>query len=191
MPSAPASADSIPYDTVFNVLDGYPRWTAEIVFMVFGLALVAVLVAEMRGWIRMPRPLRSGVSLVLLAMVLVLLPIHVLAHRDYAAMRDAMRAGHFTVVEGRVEDFHAPRRLNKGRKFPETFKVYSHKQTFRYSYLENQLAPGFETPSDRDGPIREGLQVRIADIDGRIARLEIAPTGPVARSGYIGATTQP
>ena len=191
MTNALAPADSIPYYVVFNVLDGYPHWTAEIVFTLFGLALVMVLVAQMRGWIRMPRPVRSGVSLVLLAMVLVFLPAHLFAHRDYNAMRDEMRAGRVTVVEGRVEEFQPPSSLGGRRKFPETFKVYSHKQTFRYSYLEGQMKPGFNTPSDRDGPIRSMLQVRIADIDGRIARLEIAPRGPVAESGYIGEPAGP
>ena len=190
MTNALAPADSIPYYVVFNVLDGYPNWTAEIVFTLFGVALVIVLVAQMRGWIRMPRPVRSGVSLVLLAMVLVFLPAHLFAHRDYNAMRDEMRAGRFTVVEGRVEEFQPPSSLGGRRKFPETFKVYSHKQTFRYSYLEN-LGPGFSVPSDRGGPIRQMLRVRIADIDGRFARLEIAPEGSELRSGYIGAPAQP
>ena len=191
MHPALAAADSIPYYTVFDVRDGYPHWTAEIGFALFGLALVIVLVAHARGWMRLPRPVRSGVSLVLLALVLVVLPAHAFAHRDYDAMCDAMRAGHFTVVEGRVENFQPPGSIGGRRKFPETFTVHSHKQTFRYSYLENQLAPGFNVPSDRDGPIRQSLQVRIADVDGRIARLEIAPRGAIARTGYIGESGRP
>ncbi|MFL5560996.1 MAG: hypothetical protein ACJ79K_05935 [Gemmatimonadaceae bacterium] len=191
MTIAPAPADSIPYYVVFNVLDGYPHWTAEIVFTAFSLALVLLLVANLRGWFTMPRPVRSGAILVLLAMALVLLPSHVFAHRDFAAMRDAVRAGKFTLVEGRVDDFHAPWRLNQQRTIPEKFTVYSHKQTFRYRYLESELAPGFNTPSDRGGPIRSGLRVRIADVDGRIARLEIAPDGGSTAPGYIGETARP
>ena len=190
MTLAPVVADSIPYYTVFDVLDGYPRWTGEIVWMIVGVALVIALACHLREWLPMPRPVRSAVMLVLLALLLVLLPVHVAAHRDFAAMRDAVREGRFTVAEGRVEDFHPPWRLNGNRTTPETFRVYSHKQTFRYRYLGSDVAPGFNVPSDRGGPIREGLRVRIADVDGRIARLEIAPESGSA-SGYIGARRAP
>ena len=190
MTLAPVAADSIPYYTVFNVLDGYPRWTEEMALTIVGVALVAALACHLRGWLPMPRPVRSGLALVLLLFALVLLPVHIAAHRDYAAMRDAIRAGRFTLAEGRVEDFHPPWRLNNDRTTRETFKVYSHKQTFRYSYLESELAPGFNLPSDRGGPIRGGLRVRIADVDGRIARLEIAPDSG-ASSGYISDKSQP
>ena len=186
MSIARAAADSIPYYTVFNVVDGYPRWTGEIVFSVAGLALAIALVAQLSGWIRMPRPIRSGVALGLLFLVLVMLPAHLIAHRDWAAMRDAVRAGRFTVVEGHVEDFSPPVR-SRNLKQRETFKVYSHKQTFRYRYLESEIAPGFNTPSDRDGPIYAGLRVRIADVGGRIARLEIAPSGHGKSPRYIEA----
>lgn len=66
-----------------------------------------------------------------------------------------------TVGGVRVEDFHPPWRLNQNRTTRETFKVYSLKQDFRYSYLESDLAPGFNPPSDRGGPIREGLRVHL------------------------------
>ena len=191
MTIAPVAVDSIPYYTVFDVRNGYPRWTAEIVFAAVAVAIVIVLACNLRGWIRMPRPVRSGLMLMLLFLALVLLPVHVAAHRDFAAMRDAVREGRFTVVEGRVEDFQPPRRTTGYRMSRETFKVYSHHQTFRYSYMESELAPGFNAPSDRDGPIREGLRVRIADVDGRIARLEIAPNGATNSSGYIGSAPQP
>jgi hypothetical protein len=43
----------------------------------------------------------------------------------------------------------------------------------RYRYSDFVLVPGFHTTTTRGGPIREGLHVRIADVDGEIARLEI------------------
>ena len=173
------ASDTISYSTVFNVLDGYPHWAPAITFPIIGLVLVALLVMHLSGWVRMPRPIPSIITISLLVLLMVILPSHLFAYRDFKVMRDAMQAGRFTVVEGRVEEFRPPRRLNKQRTTPETFMVHSHERDFRYSYLESQLAPGFNLPSDRGGPIRDRLRVRIADVDGRIARLEIAPdVGP-------------
>jgi hypothetical protein len=111
----------------------------------------------------------------MLVLLLNILPAHYFAHRDWQSMRDAMRAGRFTVVEGQVQEYRPPLRPSRRGKTPEKFMVRTDEGIFRYEYLESQIAPGFNLPADRGGPIREGLQVRIADVDGRIARLEIAP----------------
>jgi hypothetical protein len=37
------------------------------------------------------------------------------------------------------------------------------------------VTQGFNDSQNHGGPMREGLRVRIADVNGEIARLEIAP----------------
>jgi hypothetical protein len=52
----------------------------------------------------------------------------------------------------------------------ESFEVAGH----CYSYSDYVVVAGFNNTQSHGGPIRNGLRVRIADIDGQIARLEVA-----------------
>jgi len=90
----------------------------------------------------------------------------------YRSMRNALRSGRFTVVEGRVRNFHPS---DPGDHTDETWEVESGGRMYRYAYAPSSLTPGFRKTSVHGGPVHEGLRVRVADVDGYIARLEVAP----------------
>ena len=46
--------------------------------------------------------------------------------------------------------------------------------TAHFSYSKYEINSGFRRNVGQGGPMREGLFVRIANVDGEIARLEIA-----------------
>ena len=78
----------------------------------------------------------------------------------------ALQEGRFEHVEGRVEHF----RPGRADGHPsESFDVAGH----HYHYSPSDWLYGFNHVSGAGGPVREGLRVRIADVDGVIARLEI------------------
>lgn len=83
-------------------------------------------------------------------------------------LREALETGDYTVVEGQVTDFV---RGDRGGNREERFTVMSEGRRYGYEYSSANLKPGFH---ESHGPIRDGLQVRISDVDGYIARLEIA-----------------
>jgi hypothetical protein len=86
---------------------------------------------------------------------------------DYWQLRQALRSGQFEVVEGKVVDF-VP--MPPSGHAMERFTVNGH----HYEYADNVVTAGFNNTQSHGGPIREGLIVRIADVRGKIARLEIA-----------------
>jgi len=87
-------------------------------------------------------------------------------HKDYVRLRDALNAGRYQVVEGTIEDFVAGRRDGHGR---ESFRVGSH----QYAYSNSEIAPGYRRIEPEGGSIRLGMRVRIYDVGGAIAHLEV------------------
>ena len=88
-------------------------------------------------------------------------------YSEYRALRQAIRTGNFEIVEGKVVDF-VP--MPRSGHTMERFTVNGH----RYEYSDNVVTAGFNNSQSHGGPIREGITVRITDVGGRIARLEIA-----------------
>jgi hypothetical protein len=86
---------------------------------------------------------------------------------DYWELRQALKSGDFKVVEGMVVDF-VPMPYSGHAK--ERFSVNGR----LYEYSDFAVSAGFNNTQSQGGPIREGLIVRIADVRGKIARLEIA-----------------
>lgn len=74
--------------------------------------------------------------------------------------------GDVAVVEGPVTDF-VPQDSTGHPE--ERFRIGSH----HYAYSRWSLEPGYHTAHWEGGVIKPGLYVRIADIDGRIARIEV------------------
>jgi hypothetical protein len=86
-------------------------------------------------------------------------------------LSNRLSSGDVTVVEGQVEDFEASNLgLSAGPKRPECFSVDGH----RYCYEFNPISVGFHQTNDIDGPIRNGLHVRVSSVGDVIVRLEIA-----------------
>ena len=90
-----------------------------------------------------------------------------LNYSHFAELRNAARNGEHEVAEGRVKEF-VP--MPAGGKGDESFVVNGQ----RFSYSEYDLTKGYNQTQNQGGPIREGLQVRIAHVNGEIIRLEIA-----------------
>jgi len=74
-----------------------------------------------------------------------------------------LRSGQAEVLEGQVTDF------DSGGK-SECFSVEGR----RFCYSDFIVGPGFNRMQDYGGPMRPGLQVRVAVIGDQIVRLEIA-----------------
>jgi hypothetical protein len=159
------------YDTVFDVLDaGYRQWT----FPAFGLILVAIGAAwAASGRSRAPEAagrLKRRGPYVFLVFACVWTGVAFLStYTEYRRMCQALETGRFVTVEGPVTGF-VPMPAT-GRSM-ESFEVDGH----RYRYSDFVVTAGFNNTQSHGGPIRDGLYVRIADVDGKIARLEIART---------------
>ncbi len=79
----------------------------------------------------------------------------------------AYQKGEYRTVEGVVFDFHPM--PYEGHQ-DECFSV----QDQRFCYSDFEIGPGFHNAASHGGPIRTGLQVRIAYSEGRILRLDVA-----------------
>jgi len=89
----------------------------------------------------------------------------------YWAVRQSLLQGRYVLVEGTVRNFVPG---DPGDHNDEEWDIISHGKTYHYQYSGAKLTPGFRQTLPHGGPIRQGLQVRIADVEGSIARLEIA-----------------
>ena len=160
------------YHLVFDVTrSGYRQWW----FPAAGLIIVAVGLTWLgfrRGarpsdgwWWRYQPYLYTGFAMCWV------LAAFVGTYYDYRQLRGALEAGHFQVVEGVVTNF---RPVPPGLKGTECFEVSEH----RYCYSDDIIIAGFNNKQSRGGPIKDGLHVRIADVRGQIARLEVALPSP-------------
>lgn len=86
-----------------------------------------------------------------------------LALRAQSVLERALRSDGYRTVQGEVENFRAADLL---RKRPETWTVAGR----HYELSHFALRSGLSTP----GLVRPGMYVRIADVNGAIARLEVA-----------------
>jgi hypothetical protein len=90
---------------------------------------------------------------------------------QYFALRSALAHGQYKVVEGVVTGF-VP--ASGGDHHPEQFTVVTATGREEYSYSWAGVTQGFNESRPHGGPMRDSLRVRIADVHGVIARLEIA-----------------
>jgi len=162
--------DTVRYRLVYDAAAaGYADWW----FPAIGLALLAgfglALYRHHSGTpTRHAWALYAGVPFLLLWVV----AAATATYGRYATLRDRLRAGQFTTVEGVVQDFEPG---DAGDHREERWSVRSGGRLYRYQYSPSRLTPGFRHTAAHGGPIRPGLRVRIADVDGYIARLAIAP----------------
>jgi hypothetical protein len=158
---------SMNYELVFDVNEvGYRLWwlpAIGLVVMAVGLGLLIF---------------RRGVFVFLVAGFagVVILIACVATYRDYRQLSQALNSGNFVTVEGKVVDF-VP--MPEGGHALEQFTVNGH----RFAYSDYQITAGFNHTQSHGGPIREGMTVRIADVGGQIARLEIARSSALKQPG--------
>lgn len=157
------------FELVFDLAEvGYRQWG----YTAFGLVAVACSIGLYflgRSALKTSFPIfrstlpKVGLVVSILFTLVAFLPTYVPYHK----LRSAYDGGQAVTVEGMVTNFSAE---NTSQKQPETFEVEG--QAFRYSmYL---LTPGFNQSRPLGGPLKEGVHVRIAHVDGAIVKLEIA-----------------
>lgn len=92
-----------------------------------------------------------------------------LQYSRYEALRHALQQHRYVTVEGVVSSYVQG---DSTRNIPESFNVGGH----RYAFRAGSVTDGYKgTFSARSG-IRNGVLVRIADVDGIVARLEVSDT---------------
>ena len=140
------------------------------VFPAFAIIGALLLVRKARSLspqqARLARP-----AIVLMGMALATIaggPIYLAAKlvADNNTFLARLSKGAFTAVEGTVTDFVAQRPDGHPT---ERFRVGSHE----YEVTDSDIAPGYHRARWQGGPIQPGIRVRLADIDGRIGRVEI------------------
>lgn len=153
------------YVMVFDAAtNGFRGWPLLLIFLVLvaislGYALEAKFVAHMRTSV-LGAVICAGLAFAFLLVFL----YNIYDHWTFA---QALERGTCEIVEGSVTKFIPMPASGRGQ---ESFDVNGHH--YLYSYVV--CTPSFNQTVPRGGPMREGLQVRIHDMGGRIARLEIA-----------------
>ncbi|MBB4636554.1 hypothetical protein [Longimicrobium terrae] len=149
-------------------------WAGTGGMMVVAFAFLAFLVAGRRGWLaewpagRLSRgQLTAACGGGFLFMLILLVATSASRYRDVSSLRARLASGEYERVEGRVENFVPG---DRGGHREESWTVVSGGRTYRYRYAHSRDVPGFHASA---GPVRAGARVRIADVDGRIARLEV------------------
>lgn len=89
---------------------------------------------------------------------------------QFGQLRTALREGSFVRVEGVVYD--APPGVSKDVD-QKSWVVESGTTAHWYRYDSSPLSVGYRRPRPGAGGLRDGSRVRIADVGGRIARLEV------------------
>ena len=148
------------------------HWSAFLILSVFA---ALVLSLWMRRGTRPPPPeaahgfLRSETAVATVATVLLMVAaaLVVIPYAWTTRLRNHLRRGEYVLVEGRVEDFVPG---DRGGHREESWTVRSGGRTHAYRYSTASMIPGFHRGG---GPIRAGIHLRVADVDGYIARLEI------------------
>jgi hypothetical protein len=138
-------------------------------FVILGLFLVGFALVRLRWHLtafhdpvdRKRAVRRRGYFLVFAVLWTLLAGISIF--RMHSTLTEALRTGTYTVVEGTVEAY---RPANVLRKIPERWRVGIHV----YEIDPNSSGTGF----DHVGIVKPGSTVRIADVKGQIARLEVA-----------------
>jgi len=160
--------DSLSYQVIYDVRHAMPNgWFLSLVFLLVFVAGVALY----RGApsFRSSRPGLVGLGLMLMggAGVLFALGTTII---PYVGMRLHVSRGQYRVVEGIVRDFHAG---DSGDHREESWALQTPSGLLRYTYAPSVLEAGYNQTSPHGGQVRNGAQLRLFDVDGRIAHLEI------------------
>jgi hypothetical protein len=90
----------------------------------------------------------------------------------YIGLRLQLSRGNYRIVQGTVTDF-VPGDL--GGHQPESWSLQTSSGMFHYVYNPSVIGVGgYDQTAGRGGVVRGGLRVRVLDVGGRIARLEVA-----------------
>jgi hypothetical protein len=152
------------YQVAFDFSQKPFQWWFPAVGLIFLVAgAVMIWLGRRNHW---PRSRRfGGYFIVAFACLWSGLVFSTMLH-EYLSLRSAYRKGQFSVVEGKVTNFHP---MPYGGHQDECFTV----QTETFCYSDYVLTGGFNNAMSHGGPIREDLPVRISYIGNTIIRLEV------------------
>jgi len=156
-PPAVPNAPRLLYDAG---LVWFPTWPVAAAGLAAGLVGVSLLLA--RG----AAARRVGTTLAILGFGWAAV-IGAGLYGEHARLAAALRDGAFTVVEGTVHD--------RPSADGSAWVVESGPAAHWYRYAGTGLATGYHRARPGAGGLRDGDSVRLADVDGRIARLEVLP----------------
>ena len=91
-------------------------------------------------------------------------------YAQHGQLRGALREGSFVRIEGQVYD-HPPGAARDAEG--ASWVVEAGQIAHWYRYDRSPLSVGYRRAAPGTGGIRDGSRVRIADVGGRIARLEV------------------
>jgi hypothetical protein len=157
------------FTLIFDVTEaGYRQWN----FPAFGLIFVAIgiglLIYQYLRPTQKAKTFRRWFPFVYLAFAVVwTLGSFAATFTDYLRLRNAVRDGRCEIVEGTITDF-VPMPY-QGHAM-EHFVVNGH----YFKYSDFVVTAGFNNTQSHGGPLSEGKRVRICNVGGEIARLEIA-----------------
>ena len=158
------------FDTVFDAAQaGYNVWS---LFVVCGLLAVAVggLMVFAPDFMKHLSPIVQGKAGGIFCLAFaIFLNVALLAstYIEYASIRHALRTGEYQTVEGVVMDF-VPMPPN-GHAM-ESFRVGG----VPFQYSDYDITSAFNKTESHGGPIHAGRYVRIAYLDNKIIKLEVA-----------------
>ncbi|HEX6536964.1 MAG TPA: hypothetical protein VF041_20430 [Gemmatimonadaceae bacterium] len=153
---------------IFDVTTaGYHDWWIPCLFVGVTGALAAMMLAGRRRSPRYAAAMPVGAIVTFAAIMLFgAFTWFIDGYRDYRRMRSELLSGHYETVDGVITNF-VPGGF--GDHPLESFTVAGHDYWYSFSIL----TPGYHRPHWLGGPLRDGLHVRIADVHGQIARLEV------------------
>jgi hypothetical protein len=157
--------------TVYDVAQaGFTTWATA-------LGLIGLVVAAILLLLFVPKQ-RTLTRLAVLATSLTLIVVLTTQYVGHRRLRNRLRAGQYEAVEGFVTIF-LPGGGSSHRV--ESFDVGRH----TYTYWTSRWSPGFRRGPGPNAVLRDKAYVRIADVDGKIAKLEIAQGGPSSAAATL------
>ena len=158
--------DSTHYQVVFDLRRQWPEdWWGPLMPLAIAFVLLRFAPRGTSKAYRVFKPLFVGFA-VFLALV-----IGVGMTLQYLGLRRDLERGNVRWVEGTVTEFIPEDVMTKRR---EQFVVVTPTGRYGYSYASSLGRGGFNGSPFRHGPLRDGLRVRIADVNGVIVSLQIA-----------------
>jgi hypothetical protein len=155
------------YRVVFDISQkGLDWWLPAIGFLFLIAGIVLAWTGRLQEWTRwrITGYVFVGFSLFWTLVVLAT------TLREYLVLHEAYRNGHYSVVEGEVENFHP---MPYAGHQDECFSV----KGTSFCYSDFEPTAGFNNTASHGGPIRSGLPVRVAYVDGHILRIEVEEFG--------------
>lgn len=153
----------VQYETIFVITGKNFQWWPSLSVLAFALvlALAAIIAHRRKESLRMWGLVGFSVMSFVIAVLL-----FAGMYSEFRTLRTAYLDGKYEVAEGTIQDFTP---IGKGGSREERFTVAGQ----RFSYSDFELTPAFNQSTLKGGPMRQGLQVRIYHLRGRILRVDV------------------